>query len=279
VSAIVEKVGLTPDEIVSLAESRHNIVARFCLFSGGNDSSVVAHRSREHYDTLVHINTGTALPGVEEFCHEFAAWLEKPLIVLRTPFSEYRRLVLGSDTPRANGKPDQPLGFPGPGNHGACYWRLKQARLEELMRSCKKRYSRERILLITGIRRSESQKRSKREPIRFNNKNPGIWVNPLIDWDATDMLDYRERHGIPQSDVAALLHKSGECNCGAYAPKGERETLIALYPEWWAETMGPLEDEAAQAGLTVTRWGQGQLPKGVRNVGGFPMCDDCELTV
>ncbi len=271
-----------PDELVAQAYlkpngRRHEIVARFCLFSGGNDSSVVAHRTRDHYDSLVHINTGTALPGVTDFCREFADWLGKPLIVLETPWSEYRRLVLGSDTPRSNGKPDVGLGFPGPANHGACYTRLKQRRLEELMRSCKRWYSRERILLITGIRRAESWRRSNREPITFNNKNPGVWVNPLIDWDATDMLDYREQHELPQSDIAALLHKSGECNCGAFAPKGEREQLMALFPEWWAETMGPLEADALRAGLAMPRWGQGHLPRGMR-MGEMPMCDDCQLS-
>lgn len=279
------EVKLDPDEIVARAhetryKDRYNeIVARFCLFSGGSDSSVVAHRCRDAYDELVHIDTGTAIPGVQDFAREFADWLGKPLIVLQTPWQEYRRLVIGSQTPRAGGKPDIALGFPGPANHGTCYTRLKQRRINELMRTRKKAWSHgQRILLISGLRRAESWRRKNRPEITVTSKDPGIWCNPLIDWTAADMHDYREQEmaDAPRSEIAALLHRSGECNCGAFAPPGERELLQALFPQWWAETMGALEEEAAQAGLRVAKWGQGKLPK-TPLPDSAPMCSDCQL--
>lgn len=265
---------LDPDDIVAEALSHHTIVARFCLFSGGSDSSVVAHRARDHYTELVHIDTGTALPGVQDFCRDYADWLGKPLRILTTPADEYRRLVLGSDRPRLNGKPDLALGFPGPANHGICYTRLKQRRIEALMRDSKRRMSRERILLITGLRRGESKRRSKRKPVNWTSKNAGVWCNPLIDWTNAEMHDYREAHSIPRSDIAALLHRSGECNCGAFAAPGERAELQALFPEWWAQTMGPLEEAAQEVGLVNNRWGAG---KGLRQPASQPLCSDCEV--
>jgi 3'-phosphoadenosine 5'-phosphosulfate sulfotransferase (PAPS reductase)/FAD synthetase len=61
------------------------------LFSGGNDSTVLAHRCRAHYDGLAFIDTGTAVPGVAEFVREYAHWLDKPLRVLRAG-NAYRRI-------------------------------------------------------------------------------------------------------------------------------------------------------------------------------------------
>ena len=47
-----------------------------------HDSTVLAHRCREHYQALAWIDTGTAVPGVAEFVVEYADWLGKPLRVL-----------------------------------------------------------------------------------------------------------------------------------------------------------------------------------------------------
>ncbi|HTZ65623.1 MAG TPA: hypothetical protein VMB51_16100 [Solirubrobacteraceae bacterium] len=68
----------TPDELIALARAEHKPVATCCLFSGGNDSTVLAHRCREHYDGLAWIDTGTAVPGVETFVREYAEWIEQP---------------------------------------------------------------------------------------------------------------------------------------------------------------------------------------------------------
>jgi hypothetical protein len=40
---------------------------------------VLAHRCREQYDGLAFIDTGTAVPGVAKFAHDFARWVNKPL--------------------------------------------------------------------------------------------------------------------------------------------------------------------------------------------------------
>ena len=79
------------------------------------------------------------------------------------------------------------------------------------------------------------------------------------------------------SDVAALLHRSGECNCGAYAAPGEREELQALYPEWFDATIGALEREAQAAGLAQCVWGARQ--DGVALAADEPMCSDCQLRI
>ncbi|HTU77389.1 MAG TPA: phosphoadenosine phosphosulfate reductase family protein [Solirubrobacteraceae bacterium] len=275
-----------PDELISAARAEHEPVAAWCLFSGGNDSTVLAHRCREHYDGLAWIDTGTAVPGVETFVREYAAWIGKPLRVLSAG-DAYRTMVLGDlvwwarfiaahdreptltieqliarDTRRygraSGGELGQvPHGFPGPGAHGRAYNRLKERQIMSLLRESKQGHPRRsRVLFLSGIRRAESRRRSKREAI---NRLPGksaVFVNPLIDWTGEDMRRYRREHDLPESPAAALLHRSGECNCGAFAKAGEERAMLgALYPDFVAAVIESLEEEAQAAGVRWCRWG------------------------
>lgn len=88
--------GEDPDALVRLARRRWGPIATYCLFSGGDDSTVLAHRCARQYETLVFIDTGIAIPGVETFVREYAAWLGKELVVKRSG-DAYRTLVLGDE--------------------------------------------------------------------------------------------------------------------------------------------------------------------------------------
>lgn len=125
-----------------------------------------------------------------------------------------------------------------------------------LLRESKVGYSRRaRVLFLSGIRRSESRRRAEREPIDRLKGSSAVFVNPLINWTDLDMLRYRRTHELPESDAAALMHRSGECNCGAFASASqERAMLRQLYPEFFAE-IEALEAEAEAAGLRWCRWG------------------------
>ncbi len=215
---------------------------------------MLAHRCREHYDGLAFIDTGTAVPGVAEFVHDFARWVNKPLRVLHAG-DAYRKMVLGG-TVRRNGTVEPGLGFPGPAMHGRAYVTLKERQIRALLRESKVGHSRRaRVLFLSGIRRGESRRRANREPIDRLKGTSAVFVNPLISWTDLDMLRYRRQHHLPESDAAALMHRSGECNCGAFASAAqERATLRALYPEFFA-SIEALEAEAEAAGLRWCRWG------------------------
>lgn len=270
---------LEPEQVVAEAENEYGpFLTRFCLVSGGKDSSVTAHRSRDLYDELAFIDTGTALPGVREHVEEFAAWIGKPLRIYTTPRSEYDRLVLGSDTPRSTGTPDVGAGFPGPAIHGSCYTRLKERQLESLQRDLKVDAPRSaRVLYLTGLRRAESQRRRSRPAL--SKKAGRVFANPLIDWTDEQVLVYHREAKIPVSDVSALLHRSGECNCGAFAMPGERALLQALFPEWFADRIAPLEQAAEAAGFgDLAVWGHGINADQRRRSGAVgELCHDCQL--
>jgi 3'-phosphoadenosine 5'-phosphosulfate sulfotransferase (PAPS reductase)/FAD synthetase len=311
------------------AEGNGPVIRRVCLTSGGGDSTVLAHRCRDFYDELVHLDTGTSLPGVQEFVRSFAAdVVDKPLRVMDAG-QAYRDLVLGPEawwriyyTHRRQVSPDHPgrgprrersdrrwetpdefrdwtsklptrrarmavgvhiapMGFPGPALHYKAYQRLKERPLEAALRDIKAEHGtgarRQRVMLMSGVRLDESARRKMTGTARgeWERKGNQLWVNPLIGWTNTEMAAYRREHRLPVSDVTALLHKSGECMCLAFAAKGERAMTISLFPEWYEEKIRPLEEEAFRRGLKRWQWGWGagaDLP--TTPIG--PMCHGCE---
>lgn len=265
----------TPEGVIAEAEKQYGpFEARVCLFSGGNDSLAVAHRCRDFYDTLVWVDTRTSVPGVAEFVEEAAKWLDKRLRVYRCAEGEYRRIVVGGKD--KNGNMKRPLGFPGPAQHTRCYVNLKERAIEAMVRELKGDQRMNRVLALTGIRRAESARRRSRAEI--TKRGALVFANPLIDWGGADLYAYRKAHGLPESDVAALLHRSGECNCGAYAAPGEREMLRSLWPEWFEKNIASIEREAHAMGLPCAVWGTGRdLLNGDDGAG--ELCSDCQLRI
>lgn len=266
-----------PDDVIREARELHKPVRSFCLFSGGHDSTVLAHRCREHYDELAFIDTGTALPGVREFVEEFAAeTIGKPLRILEAG-DAYRVLVVGGEW---RGKLWEPQGFPGPAAHNVAYQRLKKYQVEALVRDAKAEFApgdrRARVMLLTGTRRGESARRARTQTAPYRRDGGQLWVNPPIDWPNERMRAYRLEHALPESDVAALMHRSGECNCGAFATPGERGELRSLFGRWFEENIAPLERRAEELGLPCARWGD--RPREVAAPAG-PMCSDCQLRI
>jgi 3'-phosphoadenosine 5'-phosphosulfate sulfotransferase (PAPS reductase)/FAD synthetase len=310
--------GRDPDQLIAEAKARWEPIATYCLFSGGNDSAVLAHRCREHYDALFYIDTGTAVPtttepeivGVEDHVRSFAERLGKPLEIRRSG-DAYRTMVLGDElwwrryriraarerrpfsieqmiaedkqAGRASSKQygQAPYGFPGKGQHGKAYSRLKERRIEDLLRQAKEGQPRTAtVLFLSGIRRGESKRRAKREPL--TERGSAKFCNPLIDWTTEETVAYRSRFDLPQSDVAALLHRSGECNCGAFARvEEERQMMRTFWPRWWAETIEALEAEAEARAVRWCRWGGFDL-QGNQATGGTAtdpglLCANCVI--
>lgn len=262
----------SPEWLITKARHLHAPIATFCLFSGGSDSTVLAHRCRDLYSDLVFIDTGTALPGVVEHVRATAEFIGKPLRIYSAG-DAFRRMVLGGTPvtrgPR-RGQPEEGHGFPGPGQHGKAYTRLKERQIDALLRDTKSSARRnDTVLFLTGVRRAESARRSTREPI--TKVRAKVFCNPLLHWSNEQMRVYRERVGFPVNEVAALLHRSGECNCGAFASPGEREMLQSLWPEWFEVTIASLEREARVAGIAACRWGE---RPGKPSESG-PLCSSC----
>jgi 3'-phosphoadenosine 5'-phosphosulfate sulfotransferase (PAPS reductase)/FAD synthetase len=169
-------------------------------------------------------------------------------------------------------------GFPGPGQHGTMYIRLKERPLDALVRS-QKRHRRDRLILSTGARSSESKRRIGHvQPMRRDGVK--VWVNPLHDWLKFECLDLIAALGIPRNPVVELIHMSGECLCGAFAEPGELNEIALWYPQT-ATHIRQLEAAVAAAGIAACKWGERPPTKGRtrRDSAGrvSELCQQCEL--
>lgn len=267
---------LDPWKVYTDAMVEHDPSHVFALFSGGNDSVVITHWAKRNMgkrlNAVVHIDTGTAVPGVRKFVENFCGLYELPLLVYEAGDAYWTQV--------------RKHGFPGPYGHRFAYVNLKERQLDALVREHKTHHF-DRIMLLSGVRRAESDQRMGRV-VPFNRVDCTVWCSPLIDFTHGDMWDYRRQYALPESNVAALLRRSGECNCGAYASaQQERIMLKQFWPDWWA-TVEDLEREVEAAGIEWCRWGgwdadytQRASKKtdedrfGIAGSQGGPMCDDC----
>jgi 3'-phosphoadenosine 5'-phosphosulfate sulfotransferase (PAPS reductase)/FAD synthetase len=238
------------------------------LFSGGNDSTVLAHMFRKLATHAIHANTGVGVEATRQFVRDTCASWGLPLIEKHPPpGSTYRELVLAE-------------GFPGPAKHWKMYTRLKERALEAARNEMISAPWRERIIFLAGRRSTESARRTHRQLPEIERRKSVVWVSPLRNWTALDLNTYRLRHpDCPRNPVADMLHMSGECLCGAFAHPGELDEL-AMWPcaaDAVAE-IRQLEADVTAAGTAPTeqcRWGWG-ADRDRSKVRSGPMCSSCE---
>jgi 3'-phosphoadenosine 5'-phosphosulfate sulfotransferase (PAPS reductase)/FAD synthetase len=239
----------TTEEIIARAmQMPHPIAGWFVGYSGGNDSLATTHWAMTHYPQckVLHCNTGIGIEAtrvhVRNTCKQFG-W---PLVEIRAKEDcgqDYDELVMEH-------------GFPGPAHHYKMYQRLKERCIQFLVRRTKRKGSNERVLIISGLRRDESKRRSGYVHREVNEINYQRWVNPLFWWTGQDVYDYIQKHNLPRNPVSEVLGMSGECLCGAYAQPGEK-ALVRLVCPVTATRLDNLEIKVRQAGHN---WGWEDAP-------------------
>lgn len=257
---LIRQANLIVDQAVDSHLNGRNLVAQCVLFSGGNDSTVLAHLMRSRATHAIHCNTTIGIEQTRQFVRDTCAEWNLPLLEEVAPKS-YRELVLES-------------GFPGPAMHWKMYQRLKERGLRQAKRRLVADGRRERVLFIAGRRRLESDRRSD-VPLH-EWKDSVIWASPIALWSKLDMNTYRLMYvgtddPVPVNEVSELLHMSGECLCGAFAKPNELDEIGAFFPEVRDYIEG-LQREVRQIhGEPIDRWGHGS---GARSKSG-PMCSSC----
>lgn len=208
------------------------VAATVVLFSGGTDSTTLAHLFRRDVDYFAHANTTIGIEETRDFVRNVAEEWGVPLLERMAPREQdrYRAQVLRD-------------GFPGPAWHARMFTRLKERALEQIQRELVSNPRKERVVFIAGRRRTESARR-KRVPA-MERKGSRVYASPFINWTKLDLNTYRLMHrvvtdtgrcahcgctGVPQNKASGLIHMSGECLCGAFAAPGEREEIDAWFP-------------------------------------------------
>ena len=268
-------------ELLTSARQQYPEGVWYALFSGGHDSLTATAVTMEWAELVgqpaqvVHINTGIGIPETRKFvrttCRE-RGWelLEYEALPraehLRAP-GTYEELVLR-------------FGFPGPAGHTLAYRALKHRQLERLWREQKLLHPKgSRPVFATGIRRQESVRRMgyHTESIRRWKGSSWVWVNPLLDWSKAECHELMEARGLPRNRVVDLLHMSGECLCGAFAARGERDEIRLWFPEVDAY-LAELEQRVYEAGHHACVWGA--RPPDVHQDQQHlfsPLCTSCEV--
>lgn len=230
-------------EAVETHAEDHNITGRVVLFSGGNDSTVLAHLFRSYATHAAHANTTIGIEATRQFVRDTCEGWGLPLIERSGPVA-YAELV-------------KEQGFPGPAMHGKMYQRLKERALRRVTAELVTNPRKERVLFIAGRRRKESARRSNIP--EHERRGSVIWASPLANWSSDDMRIYRAlSRDVPRNAVSDRLGMSGECLCGAFAEPGELDRVRGIDPEC-AEWIDRLQDEVRAAGITDHRceWGWG----------------------
>lgn len=259
----------TPEDIIAEAMS-YNPVAIYAGYSGGDDSLPLAHYCTSTIPgcKIFHANTGIGVERtrihVRETCAHFG-WDLTEVRAKEDCGQDYDELVKAH-------------GFPGPGHHAKMYQRLKGRCVRELARRSKKKYTRQKIMILTGIRQDESVRRMGYGDRVVNLEESVIWVNPFYWWKKADFMAYIAKHNLPRNPVSQALGMSGECLCGAFAHPGEKALIRIVCPET-ADRIDRLEIEVRAAGHD---WGwEGRPPtakqKALKKQMQFmPFCVGCE---
>jgi len=234
--------------IFDLAINLHRPDYVVALVSGGDDSMAMYNVARKigYIDWVVHVDTTTGIKDVTSFVEDN---ITEDLMVVKTNEATYEEIVLEN-------------GFPGPGQHSTMYIRLKERALRVAQRILQHKDSfcrvdgstahkkktpllfhsdypesealvvkkpQRKIMYLTGARRDESVRRMG-NVVDIQKEGNQIWVNLISDWTKQNCYDFRISENYKQSPTAAILGRSGECNCGAYGSPQELIEMKYFFP-------------------------------------------------
>lgn len=224
------------------------------LLSGGDDSlcATAVAASTGLLTGVASINTTIGIRQTREHTQGVSDRFKWPLRWFTSPNS-FRQICFE-------------YGMPGPGAHGKIYVQLKERCVREVVRQSK-RLDKDRIMLITGVRLSESERRMGHvAPIHRDGAQ--LWVAPIINWNDEHKVTHQVADRIPFNPVKPVLGISGECLCGAYAKPGERAKIAERYPEAEAEIVAC--EAVAAANGNPCRWGERPEPRNKM------LCQNCD---
>lgn len=275
----IEKMARPGLDLMDQVIAEHKPSHVFGMFSGGHDSYCACHVASQHprFSGCVNIDTQIGVEETRQFVRERCEHHGWPLKVYAPPMPKF-----ALDNPERYGRCKTAYeacvvrwGFPGPAGHTLIYNRLKERCIRAVVRD-HKQHRKDRILLITGVRLSESARRS-RTGQASGREGCRVWCATILSWGDYDKAEYMTAAQMGRNDVVDTLCMSGECLCGAFAKPGEFADVKKFYPSTAAQ-IEHTQDLAREAGVHCV-WGTRppKTPKCAKTaaVGGMELCHSC----
>lgn len=203
----------------------------FGLYSGGHDSFSACYVASLHprFSGVVHVNTGIGVEATRE--HVRTTCRQRGWKLMEYKATE-NITAKGVRDPKLYEEMVLEYGFPGPSQHQKMYINLKERAIERLERDCGAcgRGKMKSLVLYVGGQRSQESVRRMGNVEEIQLMKRSVWVAPIHDWTKCDTSDLIEYAKAKRNPVVDLIHKSGECLCGAFAKPGELQEL-SLWPE------------------------------------------------
>ena len=237
----------TPEAIVRDCEEKYGRNRFFVLSSGGKDSQCVLNwmDSHDKMEAVVHIQTNIGLSVTTDFVKDYCNSRGYKLYVIE-PAHKY---VYASHVLQ--------YGFPGPGFHNMIMGKLKYKTMRDFAYSMDKKHT----VLVSGIRKFESNRRTKNYPEPIGCDGNLWFANPYFYKTNEDVYKEFLELGLPISPAYKMgFGTSGECLCGSFAGKGEKALIrnidpkLGEYIEWLEEGVKKFGTAQAHA---YSKWGEG----------------------
>jgi len=217
----------TSEQILEAAWKEYKPSLIVCSYSGGYDSMVATHRTLQWSKAYAH-STDIAVIAVDTKIHA-DGWPE----YVRSSAAKIgaRRFELWSTTMLDKWQEDvRERGFAyRKAQHKFYFYWLKQNAFRAIVAKYKKHIN-DRVMFVTGVRRSESKERANTPEHSRNGSS--VWANPLVYWQEYDIHQYRINHNMPENPFYSITNNSGDCLCNWHteislsALKGEAREVI-----------------------------------------------------
>ena len=204
-----------------------------------------AHKLAEinKLEKVVHIRTNIGLKMATDFVKDICQEYGWPLQIIE-PKPKYTYAAQALE-----------FGFPGPATHRFIMAYLKFGTMADFALSADKKNH----CLVTGIRKSESNRRFGKYPHPIQ-KHGSVWfTSPIFYYSTEETYRYVHENGLKISPAYDLgLGVSGECMCGSFAGIDEKQRIRELDPNL-ADYIAWLEDGIQRFGTPMAKqygkWG------------------------
>lgn len=232
--------------ITEIFDTYPNLKVAYALFSGGDDSTVLAWLAMQHprVKGVIFANTLTGDKETVQYVRETAkaqGWEyheTKPAVSDRLPAMIAARGIMG------------------PAMHPIAFNNLKGKPWDKLRGKLATQHkcARKDVLFLTGVRRQESTKRARTvNLIKMYESKTGklksVWGAPLYDWTREDLERFFGLDKLPRNMHAYAFGASRECGCKT--AEGVQDAIIEQqkFPVYWERRK--LQYELARAAYAL----------------------------